>query len=141
MADTYQFSSAPMAGDIAVKNAGLTDIPANVAVNLDTGNLIPTVDSICVVRPTTSATVIEAIGVTLEIIKAGTTGRVRTQGIVPMIASGTVTADQCVMAGTASGKEGYGATQTTALPQIGKALSTATDGNTFLLLISKAFNH
>ena len=141
MADTFQFSSAPMAGDLPVKNAGLTDIPAAVCVHIDGANLIPTVDSTCVVRPTTSATVLQPLGITLEVIKAGGTGRIRTQGVAPLLASGTVTAGDIVMSGTVSTKEGYGATQTTALPQVGQALSTATDSNTFLCLIAKAFNH
>lgn len=141
MADTFQFSSAPMAGDIGVKNAGLTDIPAGVCVHIDGGNLIPTVDSICAVRPTTSATVLMPLGITLEIIKANGTGRVRTQGMALLTASGTVTAGDIVMSGTVSTKEGYGATQTTALPQVGQAMSTATDGNTFLCRIAPAFNH
>lgn len=141
----FQVATVYMEGDLAVKNYGVTDIPAGVGVNLDTGHLISsgvvTDDSIGVVVPTASATVIEAIGVTLEVIKAGGTGRVRTTGTVEMIANGTVTADDCVMVGSTTAKLGWGATQTTGLPQIGKALSTATNGNTFLLLISKAFNH
>lgn len=149
MADTTQHSSAYAAGDIAFHNYGLTDIPAYVAVNLDTtstslvsnSTTAPIPDAYGCVLPTASATVIEALGVTMEIIKAGQRGRVRTQGIAPMLCNGTVTADQCVMVSSTTAKLGWAITQTSGLPQIGKALTTNTDGNTVDVLLRFAFNH
>jgi hypothetical protein len=149
MADTYQHSSAYAAGDLAFHNYGLTDIPANVGVNLDltstslvaNSTTAPIPDAYGIVLPTASATVLEGIGVTMEVIKAGTRGRVRTQGIAPMIANGTVTAGDCVMISSTTAKLGWAVTQTSALPQCGKALTTATDGNLVDVLLRFAFNH
>lgn len=142
MADTYQFANTPLPSDMACKNYGVTDIPAYTAVLLDTtaANLVPTADAFGIVNPTAAASIPYCIGVTMQIIHAGETGSVRTQGVVQMIAAGTVTAGDVVQCSTTAAKLGWGMTQASAQPQLGQALTTATNSNTFLCQLSRAKN-
>ena len=142
MAITIQYASQPLPGDVARVNYSGTDIPANIFVQLDATNVVgvSTNTGVGVVIPTAAGAIPHGIGCTMETLKAGDAGRVRTQGDVLAIANGAVTAGQVLMISTTAAKLGWVSTQTAAQPQCGIALSSAADGESVLVQIAFAKN-
>lgn len=148
MAINFQGAGAPSHSDFTFKNySASTDIAANVAVKMDTTNVLNgtdnatwgTVDTPGVIPVTGDGQLV--VGVTMEIIKAGQTGRVRTAGIAPMLADGAITAGVAVMASSTALKVGFAKAQTAALAQIGYSLNTtANDSEPVLVLVAIAKN-
>lgn len=141
-----QFASVPLPSDIACYNFSSTDIPSGVAVMIDGTNVMGTAGDGPGVANVSGTPY--AIGVTMEIIKAAGTsgsptagpGRVRTQGIAPMTANGSITAGGVVDASTTSLKIGFAVAHVTGHPQLGVAMSTAVDAEPVLVLIQPANN-
>ena len=144
MALNAQLANTPSGEDYAFKNYTGSDIPANVAVSVDTtaANVIsPTnlVDAIGVIPVAASGNPV--VGVTMEIIPAGRVGRVRCGGVAPMFADGAITAGTFVDASAAATKVGYAKVHVAAASTLGMALSTATaDGDPVLVLIAQGRN-
>jgi hypothetical protein len=122
------------ANDYPFLNYSGTDIPANTLVTVDTTYYIHSSnvqDGIGVVPAAPAADGAMAIGVTLEIIKAGgaagtpgTAGRVRCLGPIAVVAAtGTVAIGASVMADHTN--PGNVKTYTSALYQVGVALTAA----------------
>jgi hypothetical protein len=122
-------------GDLPVTNYGATDIPAGVAVKLDTtaGNYLG-------VLPFTSSDQGKAFGVTVDAIKAGRPGRLRKLGSVLMTARGTLNPGDVVMASVDVGFEGQAKACAAATAQIGVALTIAADGGTVAVWLNPARN-
>lgn len=148
MAINFQGASAPSYSDFTFKNYNAsTDIGANLAVKLDTTNVLDgtdngtwgAVDTPGVIPVTGDGDIV--VGVTMETIKAGGVGRVRTAGIASMSADGAITAGAAVMASSAGGKVGFAKAQTAGKAQIGIALNTTSaDSEPVLVLVSLAKN-
>lgn len=133
-----QLSTAPSLNDFAFKNNTGSDIASGVCVIIDATNALSsalTDDGISVKLPTADGQL--SVGVTMEIIKNGNVGRVRTGGMAVVTASGVVTAGGPVMAESATGK---GKAAGAAKAQVGIALSTAADADPLLVLVCPAFN-
>jgi hypothetical protein len=109
-------------------NFGASDIAAGLGVLTDTAN--PPVGDYAggIVLPTVSGSVAGTLGVTVERIPAGRSGRVRVSGVSVMTADGTIAYGANVQIATDSGKLGYAKTCAAATEQLGIALDAATDG-------------
>jgi hypothetical protein len=121
----------------SVQNAATTDIPANLALVLDTTNT-PTGGLPNVAKPATSSTPTTFEGISPSVLVNGRTGDVaKTPGdIVAGIASGTVSVDDLLTIDTGAAKEGWlKKTTTTADLVVGKCLENAADGAIFYLEI------
>jgi hypothetical protein len=115
-------------GDLPFTNFGKTPIPADRGVVVDAAN------DYGVTLPPSNAAVKGAVGVTVERIPPGATGRVRTLGIKRVFADGPITRGDDVALSSAAGKEGF--VKTTAGPgAIGKALMTTGDGDALAILM------
>lgn len=132
-----QLSTAPSYGDFPFMNYGNTDIPAGVFVSVDATNLVGVSTNegpgVVIINASGDPTV----GVTMEIIKAGNTGRVRTQGIAAVQSDGAVTAGTWVAASAGGGKVGYGIAAINNKSVGGIALNTsAADADLLLVLLA-----
>jgi len=135
---TIQLSTAPGLLDFPFMNNTGSDIAAGLAVVVDSTNALSssnTVDGVSVKLPAADGAL--GVGVTMEVIKAGNFGRVRTGGQAAGTASGAITAGAAVMVESATGKiKASGAGNA----QIGIALTTAADGDPVLVQIVPAKN-
>lgn len=127
-------------GDVVFKNYGVSDIGPNLGVLADTSNVGDQDSPPGIVLPTASGGQAKSIGITVETIKAGKSGRVRMAGAITCTASGTVTFGEYVKIDDTTAKLGYVSTAGSAKEQIGQALTTATDGNRVEIWICKALN-
>lgn len=126
--------------DLTFKNFGVTDIAAGLGVLADAGH-VPAGDAPGgVLLPTNGGGVAGTIGVTVELIKAGATGRVRVLGVYPCTAAGTVTYGGIVQIQDVTAHLGQVKTCIAATRQLGMALDTATDGQQVRVLIIPAAN-
>jgi hypothetical protein len=135
-ANDFQYASVPLPGDIAVKNTEASaDILAGNVVKLDASHPVSGTQGhfgalLCTVAA-------YPLGVAMEKIPNGKTGRVRPHGVAQVVASAPVTAGD-VVAAAASAKV---ATQTSGQPQLGQALTAAAgDGDRILVAIAIAKN-
>ena len=125
-------------GDFTGKNYSTTlTIAAGTAVLLDTSaaNGIPASTAIGVVAPTTSGSVAACIGVAVESILPGKTGRIRALGGAVCTAYGSITVGDMVVVSSTSSHEGQVATAGSGAVGFGKALSTAADGDSVLVWV------
>jgi hypothetical protein len=126
-------SASPQLGTIDVQvltfhNFGVSDIAAGVGVLADTGNL-PVGDLAGgIVLPTASGGVVGTLGVTVERIPAGRSGRVRTKGVSVCAADGSITYGTTVQISDTSAKLGRVKTCGSGVIQLGTALDGAVDG-------------
>lgn len=127
-------------GDVVFKNYGASDIEANLGVLADTSNVGDQDNAPGIVLPTASGGQAKSIGITVEKIRAGKTGRVRMLGSITCTAAGTVTFGEFVKIDDTSGKLGWVSTAGSAKEQIGQALGTATNGNLVEIFVCKALN-
>jgi hypothetical protein len=145
MATTYtQLASTFSYTDFSFKNYGLTDLAQDLVVTVDTTNYVAdastSIDSIGVAYPTLGGTVQPVIGVTLETIPAGGTGRVRCFGpIVRGTCHGAVTVGTYVEATVTAGKSGMIRTHT-GLTSCGLALTSGADGDVIVYMLGVAPN-
>lgn len=130
----FQFGSyAVVGGDLPVKNYGGSDIAAGKVVKADTSNPASGSDlpGVAVATGTTGV-----LGIAVETIPAGGTGRVRFLGAYPTTADGSITYGGFV--------EGASGGKAKALESgaraFGIALSTASDGEPVLVWMAPANN-
>lgn len=140
MALQFQLAKTPLPSDLPFFNYSGTDIPADVAVSIDTVNVLGNagVSGIGIVPVAATGNV--TIGVTQTVIKAGSSGPVRTCGIAVTTADGAITAGTVVDASAAASKVGFAKAHTAAKAQLGIALSTAADLDPVLVLVCPALN-
>lgn len=126
--------------DLTFKNYGGSDIAAGLAVLADTSH--PPSGDVPggVVLPTASGGVAGTIGITVEIIKAGGTGRVRVLGGYPCTANGTITYGDIVQASDTSAKLGWAKTCGAATRQLGIAMCGASNGEVVQVFVFPAAN-
>jgi hypothetical protein len=144
----FQFSNTPSLDDQPFFNYTAVDIPAFTPVSPDTVNVLgglattgpltgTAVQGVSVVPVAAIGNVV--IGVTMEIIKAGNSGRVRALGpLVPLVADGAIVAGVTVDASSTAGRSAK--SHTAAKFQIGVALSTAADADPVLVMLLGALN-
>lgn len=126
--------------DFTFHNYGGSDISANLGVLADTSNVGDQDNPPGIVLPTASGGQAKSLGITVETIKAGKSGRVRVFGSVTCTASGTVTFGEFVKIDDTTAKLGWVSTAGSAKEQVGQAFGTATDGNKVEVFICKALN-
>lgn len=134
--DTLWGGYAVQGGDLPFKNTdGSNDLVAGDAVFIDTTNVITTSQPVAgVVRSTTDNA---AIGVAIESIPKGKTGRVRVYGVAVARASGAVTAGDNVSCDTVGNMK----TTPGGKACLGMALNTTTTlGDALMVLIDRAKN-
>lgn len=131
-ANDVQHATIPLASDLSVKNTEASaDIAVNTVVKLDASNLVSATQPYPGVVIATTDDV--ALGVTLEAIPNGKTGRIRPIGVVTCICSAAITAGAQVQASTV----GKVKTLVAAKPQVGQALTTTTtDGDRLLVMLN-----
>jgi hypothetical protein len=135
MANFNQIADSPVTGgDLPFTNFGVTDIPANLGVLLDPNN------DYGIVLPSSGGGVAGSIGVTREIIKAGTTGKVRVYGTSVMKANGTITRGNEVQISDTASKLGWAKAKGAGIAGCGVALISAADTDPVLVLLSHAAN-
>jgi hypothetical protein len=127
-------------GDVTFKNYGVSDIEAGLGVLADTSNLGDQDNPPGIVLPTASGGQAKSLGVTVEKIRAGKSGRVRLLGSITCTAAGTVTYGEYVKISDTMSKLGWVATAGSAAEQIGQALGTSTDGTKVEIWLCKALN-
>ena len=141
MAQYNQFASTPSYGDVPVKNYSGSTIAAALAVIVDATNVVsPTSSNDAIGIAVPGAAGVPVVGVTLEDVAAGATGRSRTSGIVAVKCEGTIAAGTLVQASVTSSKVGWAKALTSAKAQIGMAVSSSTDGELILVLLQPANN-
>ncbi|OIP57550.1 MAG: hypothetical protein COX79_01975 [Candidatus Levybacteria bacterium CG_4_10_14_0_2_um_filter_36_16] len=117
-------------------NAGSTGTTATLLIKLDTSGTVVT---------TNTTTLNEAVGVALDTKSSGQAVRVATQGVVTVTADNTVAAGDYIGVGTttAGRAKSLGTTYptTTGVQVIGRALSGASAGSTFLLMLNGLDNN
>lgn len=137
MALNTQIASTPAYSDFPFMNFGVTDIPAGTAVAIDAANTVGSgQQGIGIVLPTTDGA--KVVGVTLDKISAGTSGRVRCPTPLAMCkADGAITANTYVMSSGTSGKLGHVKTYAAGagVTSLGIALTTATNGDEVLVML------
>ncbi|WP_394847392.1 DUF2190 family protein [Pendulispora brunnea] len=122
MAITSQIGGFPVeGGDLPFRNYGTNDIASNIAVLIDANPA----NIMGVTVPQTDAPVTRGIGITLERIPAGKTGRVRCIGAAVATASAAITAGDPVQIDSAVFQEGHVKLAAAGAPKIGIALTTA----------------
>ena len=134
-ANDFIYASTPLPGDIAVKNTDSVDFAAGNIVKLDATNVVSgTQATYGALRATTDD---YPLGVVMETIAQGKTGRVRPHGVAQVVASAAITAGAVVQASTV----GKVVTAAAAKPQVGQALTAAgADGDKLLVAIAIAKN-
>lgn len=131
-----QLATTPLPSDLPCYNYGGSDIPANTVVCLDGTNTITNSVStlatgLGVVLPTTGGNPSVGFGVTMEVIKAGQTGRVRTAGVALVTGDGAITAGTVVdVSVTTAGRV---KAHTAGKYSFALALSTSADGEQLLI--------
>jgi hypothetical protein len=124
MANHMQISQTSVpGGDLPFTNFGATAIPEDRGVVLDPNN------DHGIVLPAAGGPVAGAIGVTMDRITAGATGRVRCLGTKRVFADGPINRGEDVALSSTAGKEGF--VRVAAAPGVGvvgRALMAAADG-------------
>jgi hypothetical protein len=141
MALQFQLSNAPSESDFAFFNYSGSDIPAFVSVQADAVNVVGTNpnEGIGIVPVAVTGNVV--IGVTMEVIKAGSYGRVRCFGpIAQTFADGVVTANGIVDGSATASRIGFAKAHAAGKNQLGIALSTAADQDPVLVMLVGGFN-
>ncbi len=143
----YHTGGLPMAGgDLPAANYGLTDIPEDRIVLIDTANLQSPTQAMGVVLPTAGGGVVGTWGITCTTLYAKgsldkpKTGLVRVAGSRFVLADGAITAGQYVQASDTINRVGYAKVAAAATEQIGQAMTTAGDGELVEVWICKARN-
>lgn len=133
----FQFANTPNQSDLPFYNYSGADIPAGISVSIDATNTIGTNPNygIGIILPAASGNAV--VGVTMEVIKAASYGRVRCGGIAQTTANGAITAGTFVDATITTG---FAKVHVAAKAQLGLALSTAADGDPVLVLVVPALN-
>lgn len=129
-------------GDVTVWNYGVTDIPSGSAVLWDTTNTpVPLGQTVPGVALATAAGAVTPVaGITVEIIHAGSSGRLRKAGGHPVFCEGSVTLGDTLQVGNTAGKLGRVKTAGGATQQIGQAMNGGVDGDRIEVWISIANN-
>jgi hypothetical protein len=142
MALPFQVASTPLPTDLPFTNYGAGDIPSNVAVIIDAQNVLGLAgDGVGITLPAAGGPGIPyAFGVTMERIRPGASGRVRTQGEVVCKSDGAVAAGTRVCVSVAQNKAGFVRATAPGEPQLGLALTSSTDGDEVLVLLQPASN-
>lgn len=123
-------------GDLTVYNAGLTDIPANTFVLVDTATP-PTGDAVLAVKiPTAGGGVAGTFGITRTVIKSLASGSVCALGGEYVKADGVITVGDYVQASDTAGKEGRAKLKGAGVESGGKALNSAADGEDVLVFVN-----
>lgn len=137
MAQTGQLGSFFIQnGDITARNAGVTDIAANLFVLVDTANP-PTGDNVlAVVLPTAAGGVVGTWGITRTIIKAGGNGSVCILGGEFVKANGAVTVGEYVQASDTAAKLGWAKAKGAGIESGGRAMNSAADGEDVLVFVN-----
>lgn len=137
MAQTGQLGSFFIEnGDLTARNAGGTDIPANLFVLVDTANP-PTGDNVVAVKlPTAAGGVTGTWGITRTIIKAGGNGSVCILGGEVVKADGAITVGDYVQASDTALKLGYAKTKGAGIESGGRAMNSAADGEDVLIFVN-----
>jgi hypothetical protein len=111
-------------GDIPLTNYGPTEIPADRGVVLDANR-----DS-GILLPAAGGPVLGAIGITVDRMPSGATGRVRCLGTKTAMADGPINRGDDVQLSSVAGREGYvRAAQAPGAGVVGRALMTVGDGD------------
>lgn len=133
-----QLSSLPVVGgDVVFKNySTTTDIAAGMGVLADGTNKGDATAPPGIVLPTTSGGVAKTLGITLEIIKAGATGRVRMLGGAVGTSNATLTPGDPVQISDTSGKEGQIIAAATTARSVGICLTDCVAGDPILVWVS-----
>lgn len=141
MAQYNQLASSPQGGDISVKNYDSSTLAANLAVIVDTSNVVsPTSTNAAIGVALPGSAGVPVVGVTTADIAAGAMGLVRTSGVALVKCEGTITAGTLVQASVTSSKVGWAKALTSAKAQIGMAVSSSTDGELIAVLLQPANN-
>lgn len=141
MALQFQLSNTPGATDYPFFNYGVTDIPAFVSVQADATNVIGTNPNEGIGIVVVGATGNVVIGVTMEIVKAGSYGRVRCFGpIAQTFADGAISANGIVDGSATASRIGFAKAHAAGKNQLGIALSTAIDQDPVLVMLVGGFN-
>ncbi len=137
MAQTGQLASFFIQnGDLTARNAGVSDIAANLFVLVDTANP-PTGDNVlAVVLPTASGGVVGTWGITRTVIKAGGNGSVCILGGEVVKANGTITVGDYVQASDTTSKLGWAKTRANGVECGGRAMNSAADGEDVLVFVN-----
>lgn len=123
-------------GDMPAFNAGLTDIPANTFVIIDTANP-PEGDAVFAVKiPVAAGGVAGTMGITRTKIPSKTTGSICMLGGEVVKADGAVTVGDYVQASDTVGKEGRCKVKGAGIESGGKALNSAVDGDDVLVFVN-----
>ena len=126
-------------GDFPAHNAAVTDIPANTAVVFDTANP-PTNDQCMTVKiPAAAGSVQAPAGITVEVIKAGYSGRVRRYGAQKATAHGTVAIGDFVQVSSTAAHEGQVKTAGAAIGVLGQCLRGGSDAEEVLIDVRPSF--
>lgn len=134
-----QFGSIDVLVD-TFHNYGGTDIPAGVGVLADTSNPPSGDNAGGIVIPTASGGVVGTLGVTVENIKAGKTGRVRLQGVSVCTANGSITYGTAVQISDTASHLGEVKTCGAGITQLGVALNEVSAGELVRVFHSVARN-
>lgn len=136
-------------GDVSAANYaayGSADIPEGRIVLLDTSNTFGANQPRGVVLPTASGGVAGTYGITIETLRAKNAsgelrvGRVRIAGSYWVPANGSITAGDAIQASDTADKLGYAKTAGAGVEQVGKAITSAADGEMVLVEIARARN-
>ena len=123
-------------GDPVFKNSTGVAIPSGYGVLADTVNKGDANNPPSVVLPTAAGGVAKTIGVTIEAIPAGGTGRVRLIGAAVCFANATITPGTLVQIDDTVGFLGNVKVAASTNEILGKALSDAVAGDPVLVLIN-----
>lgn len=122
-------------GDLPAFNAGVTDIPANTFVIIDTATP-PVNDAVWAVKiPASGGGVAGTIGITRTVIPAGKTGLVCHVGGEWTKADGTITVGDYVQASDTATKMGRAKAKGTGVESGGQAMNSAADGEDVLISV------
>ncbi|MFI0433148.1 MAG: capsid cement protein [Candidatus Nanopelagicales bacterium] len=141
MAVYEQISSTPSLGDFPFKNYGGSTVAANLAVIIDTSNVVsPTGTNNAAGIALPGSAGVSVVGVTTADIAAGATGIVRTSGIALIKCEGAITAGTMVQASATALKVGWAKAHSAAAAQIGMAITSSTEGELIAVLLQPAKN-
>lgn len=141
MATTFDQLTQTFVLDESCKNYGVSDIAAGVIVKIDATNFVgDTAGDVLkgIALPSTGGDPSLCFGITMELIKAGGVGRVRTLGIATAIADGSITVGTTVDA--SASVAGRAKAHTGGKASIGFARSGASDGDPVSIFILPSLN-
>lgn len=128
-ANDFVYASTPLATDIAVKNTDAVAFTAGMIVKADATNVVSgTQATYGALRTTTDD---YPLGVCMEAIAIGATGRVRPIGIAQVVAGAAIAAGATVQCDAT----GLAKTSGAAKPQLGQALTASAGASDKILVI------